>query len=437
MTEELITELSRIQSVRVISRTSVMGYKGTNKRLPQIARELGVDGIVEGSVSREGDEVRVTVQLLDGPNDRHLWSEDYQRELGGILSLQREIAQAIAQQVRAKVTPQQQSLLKPALAVNPEAYDAYLQGRFYMSTKFSQPKELKKAKGYFEDSIRKDPNFALSYVGLADSYVYLAMFRDLSPQQAYKPAKEALRKALELDNSVGEAHDTLAQIRWHHEWDWAGTEREFNESIRLSPNYDCAHADRSSYLSWSGRREEAAAEITKSRELDPGYSFASSESGMRYLTRDFAGLVEASRKGVVSDPNEWLLRYFLGVGYEGTGKVQEAIPEYQKAVEMSNGDQDATAALAHAYAVTGKRAEAEKILRDLERKSKTSYVSPYMIATIYAGLGDRDNAFEFLEKAFQERCWDIVWCVKADPRIDNLRSDPRFEALLKNVGFPQ
>src|SRR6266481_454325 len=437
MTEELITELSRIHALKVISHTSVTEYKGTKKHLPQIARELGVDGILEGSIVREGDQVRVTVQLLDGPNDRHIWSEDYQRELGGILSLQREIAQTIAQQVRAKVTPQQQALLKPALAVNPEAYDAYLQGRFYMSTKFSQPKELKKAKNYFEESIRKDPNFALSYVGPADSYVYLAMFRDLSPQQAYKPAKDALRRALELDSSVGEAHDTLAQIRWHHEWDWAGTEREFDESIRLAPNYDCAHADRSNYLSWSGRRAEAAAEITKSRELDPGYSFASTESGMRYLSRDFAGLVEASRKGVVSDPNEWLLLYFLGVGLEGTGKPLEAIPEYQKAVEMSDGDQDATAALGHAYAVTGKRAEAEKILHELEKKSKISYVSPYMIATIYAGLGNKDKAFEYLEKAYQERCWDIAWCLKADPRTDNLRSDPRFQSLLQRVGLPQ
>jgi TolB-like protein/DNA-binding winged helix-turn-helix (wHTH) protein/Tfp pilus assembly protein PilF len=437
MTEELITELSRIQNVKVISRTSVMSYKGTKKHLPQIARELGVDAIVEGSVSREGDRVRVTVQLLDGPNDRHLWSEDYERELGGILSLQRDIAQAIGEQIRAKVTPLQQAMLKPAHAVNPEAYDAYLRGRFYMSTMFSQPKALKAAKGYFEEAIQKDPKFALSYVGLADSYVYLALFRDLSPQEAYRPATEALHKALELDSSVGEAHDTLAQIRWHQEWDWAGAEREFNESIRLSPNYDCAHADHSSFLSWRGRRDEAEAEITKSRELDPGYSFASSKSGMRYLLRDYPGLVEVSRQGVISDPNEWLLRYFLGVGYEGTGKVQEAIAEYQKAVDMSHGDQDATAALAHAYAVTGKRGEAEEILRDLQQKSKSSYVSPYMIATIYAGLGDKDKAFEYLEKAYQERCWDIVWCLKADLRTDNLRSDPRFQSLVQRVGLPQ
>ena len=437
MTEELITELSRIQALKVISRTSVMGYKGTKKHLPQIARELGVDGIVEGSVNREGDQVRLTVQLLDGPNDRHLWSEDYQRELRGILTLQREMAQAIAQQIRIQLTPQQQALLRSARTVNPEAYEAYLRGRFYLTTKFSTPQELKTAQRYFEESIQKDPGFALGYAGLAECYVYLASFRQVSPEGAYRSAKEALRKALELDDSIGEAHDTLAVLSWQHEWDWAATEREFNFALALAPNYACAHADRANYLSWSGRRAEALAEITKSRELDPGYSFATLESGTRYQFRDYEGLVEASRRGVALDPNEWLEHYFLGVGYEGTGKRLAAIPEYQKAIEMSDGDQDPTASLAHAYAVIGKRGEAEKILRDFERKSQDGYVSPYMIATIYAGLGDKDRAFEFLEKAYRKRCWDIVWNLKADLRIDNLRSDPRFSALLQRVGFPQ
>ena len=437
MTEELITELSRIQSIKVISRTSVMGYKGTKKHLPQIARELGADGILEGSVNREGDQVRITVQLLDGPNDRHLWSEDYQRELRGILTLQREMAQAIAQQIRIQLTPQQQARLSSARAVNPEAYEAYLRGRFSLTTNYSTLRQLKIAQRYFEESVQKDPGFALGYVGLADCYVYLASFRLLSPEAAYRPAKEALRKALELDDSIGEAYDTLAVLSWRHEWDWAATEREFNYSIALTPNYACAHADRSNYLIWSGRRAEALAEVTRSRELDPGYGFAASESAAHYQSREYEGLLEASRRGVVSDPNEWLEHYFLGVGYEGTGKRLEAIPEYQKAVEMSDGDQDPTAALAHAYAVIGRRAEAEKILRDFELKSKSGYVSPYMIATIYAGLGDKDRAFEFLEKAYQERCWDIAWSLKADLRIDNLRSDPRFQALLRRVGFPQ
>jgi TolB-like protein/Flp pilus assembly protein TadD len=437
MTEELITELSRIKSLKVISRTSVMGYKGTQKHLPQIARELGADGIVEGSVRREGNQVRVTVQLLDGPNDRHIWSEDYQQELAGILILQRAIAQAIAQQIRVNVTPQQQAGLKSPRTVNPEAYEAYLRGHFYLTTKFSVPKEVRKAQAFFEQSIHKDPTFALAYVGLANCYVFLANFRELSPQQAYGPAKQALQKALELDDSIGEAHDTLALLSWQHERDWSATEREFNSALTLAPNYDCAHADHANFLSWSGKRAEALAEINSSRELDPGYSFATSESTARYLLRDFAGLVEVSQRGVLADPNEWLEHYFLGVGLEGTGKRLEAIAEYQKAVAMSEDDQDASAALAHSYAVIGKRVEAEEILRGLQAKSKYGYVSPYMIATIYAGLGEKDQAFEYLEKAFEQRSWDMVWCLKADLRTDNLRSDPRFADLLKRVGLPQ
>jgi TolB-like protein/Tfp pilus assembly protein PilF len=437
MTEELITELSRIQALKVISRTSVTEYKGTKKHLPQIARELGVEGIVEGSVKREGDQVRITVQLLDGPNDRHLWSEAYQRELRGILILQREMAQAIAQQIRIQLTPQQQVRLRSARPVNPEAYEAYLRGRFSITTEFTTQQRLKTAQRYFEESIQKDPGFALAYARLADCYVYLAFFRQLSPEDAYRPAKEALHKALELDDSIGEGHATLALLSWRHEWDWAAAEREFNYALALVPNYGWAHANRSNYLSWRGRRAEALAEIARSRELEPGYSFSVAESAAFFQFRDYEGLVETSRRGVVSDPNEWLEHYFLGVGYEGTGKRLEAIPEYLKAVAMSDGDQDPLAALAHAYAVIGRRAEAEKILGDFERKAKSGYVSPYMIATIYAGLGDKDRAFELLEKAYQERCWDIAWALKPDLRIDNLRSDPRFQALLRRVGFPQ
>jgi tetratricopeptide (TPR) repeat protein len=414
-----------------------MEYKGTKKHLPQIARELGVDGVVEGSVNREGDQVRLTVQLLDGPNDRHLWSEAYQRELRGILTLQREMAQAIAQQIRIQLTPQQQARFRSAPAVNPEAYEAYLRGRFYLTNEFTKPQALKTAQRYFEESIQKDPGFALAYAGLADSYTYLGLFHGASPEFAYRSAEKAIHKALELDDSIGEAHDTLGLLSWRYKWDWDAAEREFTRAIALAPSYSCAHEDYSEYLSFLGRRAEALAEIAKSIELDPGPSFAITESGAYYQLRDYEGLVEASRKGVASDPNEWLEHYYLGVGYEGTGKLLEAISEYQKAIEMSDGDQDPTAALAHAYALIGRRAKAEKILRDLERKSKRGYVSPYMIATIYAGLGDKDRAFEFLEKAYQERSWDIVWALRADLRIDNLRSDLRFPALLRRVGFPQ
>ncbi len=436
LTDELITEMSHIQALRVVSHTSVMEYRNTKKHLPQIARELRVDDIVEGSVIHEGRQVRVTVQLLDAPNDRHLWSEDYQRPLLGILSLQKEIARAIAQQIRVKLTPRQQAQLSSA-RTDPDAYKAYLRGRYYLITLFSMPQPLNTAKRYFEEAIRKDPGFALAYVGLADSYINLARFRHLSPQDAYSSTKQALRKALDLDDSIGEAHKTLALLKWLYERDWVAAERELNYAIALTPTSDCAHAFQALYLAWSNQRDEALAEVTKSRELNPGSSFASTESAIYFLLRDYPSLIEASRKGITSDPSEWVEHNFLGVGYEGSGRRAEAISEYLKAVEMSGGDQDATAALAHAYARAGRRSEAEKILRDLQQNSKDSYVSPYMIATIYAALGEKDTAFEWLEKASRERCLDIVWYLKADLRIDNLRSDPRFQVLLRRVGFPQ
>jgi TolB-like protein/DNA-binding winged helix-turn-helix (wHTH) protein/Flp pilus assembly protein TadD len=439
MTEDLITDLAKVSALRVISRTSVMRYKGTKKSLPEIAKELNVDGIVEGSVMRSGNRVRITAQLLHAPTDKHLWAEAYERDLGDVLRLQSEVAQAIVVQVRAQLTPQQQARFRSAGSVNPDAYEAYLRGRYYLSNQFTSEQPLNTAKSYFEESIRKDPGFALAYSGLADSYVYLAFFGkgQLTPDRAYKSAKEALRKAVELDDSIGETHDTLGLLSWRFEWNWDAAEREFNQAIALAPSYSCAHEDRAVYLSFIGRRADALAEMAKSNELDPGPSSAMTESAAYYQLRDYQSLVETSRRGVASYPNEWVEHNSLGIGYEGTGKRLEAISEYQKAIEMSNGDQDPTASLAHAFAAIGRRAEAEKILRDLEQKSKNAYVSPYIIATVYAGLGDKDKAFEYLERAYQERSLDISWHLKADLRIDNLRSDPRFQDLVRRVGYPQ
>jgi TolB-like protein/DNA-binding winged helix-turn-helix (wHTH) protein/Flp pilus assembly protein TadD len=437
MTDELITDLAKIGALRVISRTSVMRYKKTKKGLPEIARELNVDGIVEGSVTRSGQRVRITAQLLHAPTDRHLWAETYDRDLGDVLKLQSDVALAIAQQVRAQLTPQQQARLHSARPVNPQAYEAYLRGRYYLTTQFTMAGPLNTAKSYFEESIRKDPGLALAYWGLADSYIFLTFSGQLSPEGTYRPANEALRKALELDENAGEIHDALGVLRWQYEWDLDGAEREFNRAIALAPSYSCAHEDRSIFLSFAGRRAEALAEIAKSNELDLGPSAVIAESESYYQLRDYAGLLEASRKGVVSYPNEWVEHNYLGIGYEGTGKLLEAISEYQKAVELSDGSLNATAALAHAFAVIGRRAEAEKILRDVKQKSKSGYVSPYMIATIYAGLGEKDRALELLEQAYQERSLDLASHLKADLRFDNLRSEPRFQALVRRVGFPQ
>jgi TolB-like protein/DNA-binding winged helix-turn-helix (wHTH) protein/Tfp pilus assembly protein PilF len=435
MTDELITDLAKLSSLRVISRTSVMRYKGTRKGLPEIAHELNVDAIIEGSVVRSGKRVRITAQLLHGPTDRHLWAETYERDLSDVLKLQSDVAQAIAQQVRAQVSPQQQVRFRAARSVDPDAYEAYLQGRFYMTNTFSTPRALQSARRYFEQAIQKDSSFALAYSGLADSFVYAAIFRQMPAREAYRSAKEAIGKALELDDSIGEVHDTLGLLTWRYDWDMASAEKEFNQAIALAPSYSCAHEDRALYLSLTGRRGEAMAELRNSLELDPGPSSAITEAGSYYQLRDFERLVEASQRGVTSNPDEWMEHYYLAIGYEQTGKQREAISEYQKAVELSGGDQDALAGLAHAYVGIGRVPEAKKILQDLERKSKDSYVSPYILAVVYAGLGDKKNAFLFLEKAYQERSLEISWSLQVDPRFDNLRSDPRFQALLERVGI--
>ncbi len=434
MTDQLITDLAKVGSLRVISRTSVMRYKGTRQDLPEIARELSVDAIVEGSVIRSGQRVRVTAGLVRAPTDQHLWAETYDRDLGDVLKLQGEVADAIAGQVRAQLTPTQEALIRRAHTVNPDAYDAYLKGRLYFVNEFAKPDSLRKAQRYFEESIQKDPNFALAYAGLADTYVYLAFAQALQKDQAYRSAKEALAKALELDDSIGEAYDTLGVLSSQFDWDWDTADREFNRAIALAPSYSCAHEDRATFLALIGRRAEALAELAKIDQLDYGFSAASTESATYYELQDYPNLIESSRRGLLLDPNDWFQHFNLGVGYEKTGKVQEAISEYQKSIKIS-GNSQSVVALAHAYLASGKKAEAEKILHDLERKSKATSASPYTMATIYAGLGEKDKAFEFLDKAYSKKSLDIVWSLKSDLLLDYLRPDPRFQDLLRGMAL--
>lgn len=439
MTEELITELSQIGALKVISRTSVMQYKGAHRKLSEIAKELNVDGIVEGSVMRSGNRVRIDAQLIHAPTDRHLWAESYERDLSDVLKLQSEVAQDIAQEVRAQLTPQQQAGLSFARPVNPAAYEAYLKGRFYQNTNFTTPQGIKNAQRYFKDATQQDPGFAQGYAGLAYSYYELGAFRLVAPQDTYRPAKEALNRALQLDETLGEAHTVFGLLSWRYEWDWSTAKREFNHALALTPNDPHGHAEFAMYLGWVGLRNEALAEVAKIQELSPGVPGWSlnAESAIYYQLRDYKAMVEVGRQSVPLNPASWIRHYFLAVGYEGSGQITEAVPEYQKAVELSQGDQDPTAALAHAYASTGHRAEALKILRELQRQSQTSYVSPYMIATVYASLGEKNKAFEYLEKAYQERSSDLPHFLRADLRVDSLRSDPRFQDLLHRMNFPQ
>jgi TolB-like protein/DNA-binding winged helix-turn-helix (wHTH) protein/Tfp pilus assembly protein PilF len=434
MTDQLITDLAKIGSLRVISGTSVMQYKGAKKGLPDIARELNVDAIVEGSAIRSGQRVRITAQLIQARTDQHLWAETYDRDLGDILNLQSEVSDAIAQQVRAQLTSTQQAQLHRGHAVNPAAYDDYLRGRLYFVNEYTKPDSLKRAQRYFNESIQKDPDFALAYAGLADTYVYLAFAGALTKDQAERSAREALAKALKLDDSIGEAYDTLGALSWRFDWDWNAADRAFNRAIALAPSYSCAHEDRAAFLAMTGRRGEALAEIAKIQQLDYSFSSAMTESETYYELRDYPNLIGASKRALLLDPKEWSQHYTLGIGYEGTGRLQEAISEYQQAVAMS-GDSETVVALAHALRATGKKAESEKTLRDLERKATKSSASPYTMATIYAGLGENEKAFEFLEKAYSEKSLDLPSYLKSDRLLDSLRSDRRFQDLLRRVGL--
>lgn len=434
MTDQLITDLAKVQSLRVISRTSVMQYKGAKKPLPEIARELNVDAIVEGSVIRSGERVRVTAQLVRASTDQHLWAETYDRDRGDVLELQGDVAESIAQQVRAQLTPQQQAQLHSTHVVNPAAYDAYLKGRLYFTNESSNPDSLKKAQQDFAESIQKDPNFALAYAGLADSYVYLAIDGVLPRDTAYRSAKDALAKAVQLDDTIGEAHDTLGVLSWRFDWDWDAAEREFNRAIALAPSYSCAHEDRAMFLGFTGQRDEALAEIAKINQLDYSSSSAGAEAITYYELKDYPELITASKRGLLLDPQNAFLHYLLGVGYEASGTLPEAISEYQKAMKIWD-DPSATVALAHAYSAAGRKAEADKILRDLERKSEGTSFPPYTMATIYAGLGENDQAFEFLEKACSQKSLDISLFLTSDLRLDNLRPDPRFQSLLRSMAL--
>ncbi len=436
MTDELITELSKISALRVIARTSVMRYKGTRKSLPEIARELHVDAVVEGSVMHSGNRVRINAQLVDAKTERNLWAQTYDRDLGDILALHSDVARAIARQIRIKVTPEEQKRLASTHVVNPRAYEAYLRGRYLWNKRTGQ--DMRKGIGYFEQAVDIDPNYANAYAGIADSYLLLVFYGPASPAVYFPKAKAAALKAVALDDSLAEGHASLANAYFHYDWDWAAAGKEFRRAIALNPGYAAAHHWYAGLLSSMGRHDEALAEIKKAQELDPLSLIINTDFGSTLFdSGEYDLAINQLRTTLELDPSFWVLRWWLGRSYLAKGLHEAGVRELESAAKLSNGNPSALAWLGYGYAVSGETAKTRQILARLQQKAKESYVSPYQFAVLYAALGEKDQAIVSLEKAFQERCYEMYFLNLERHRLFRpLGSDPRFQDLVRRMNFP-
>jgi TolB-like protein/cytochrome c-type biogenesis protein CcmH/NrfG len=431
MTAELIREISKIANLRVVSRTSVMGYKGAHTPLPQIARELKVDALLEGSVARLGNHIRIAAGLYDGASERELWSETFDRSLNDVLAIEDELAHAIAVKIRLKTAS---SPAKRA-SINPEAYDLYLKGRYSLDK--GSEDDLKLAFVYFRNGIQKDPRYAPLYAGLADAYSRLPFYTDTRPSDAFPEAKGAAAQALQLDPNLPEAHASMAYVLNYYDWDRSGAEWEFKHALELDPNDAGTHQAYGRFLASLGRVDEARAELNRAQELDPLSLIIQSNAGMvAYFARQYDDALQQLQKVLQLNPKFPVPYWGIGMCYEQQKKYPEAITQFQKGIEFSGRGANGIASLAHAYGLAGQTGEAEKMLVELKGRAKAKYVSSYQLAVIYLGLGKNEQAIAALEEAYRERS-TLLGYLKMDPRFDPLRSDPRFQSLLGRVHLPE
>jgi TolB-like protein/Flp pilus assembly protein TadD len=440
LTEEMISRLGQMEPQRlgVIARTSAIQYKGTKKRIDQIGKELGVDYVLEGTVRHAGDRVRVSAQLIQVKDQTHLWAKNYESNLRDILSLQDEVAQAIANEVMIKLTPQEQARLTSARPLNPEAHELYLKGRYYWNKRTAEA--LTKSFEYFQRTIEKDPSYGLAYAGLADAYLMLGAgeYAVLRPKEAFPKAEAAARRALELDSTLAEPHATLAYAKDVFHWDRQGAEREYKQAIELNPSYAEGHHWYGSYLAATGRYTEAIAEARKAESLDPLSLVISADVGMEALAPAgrYDEAMQQCRKTLELDPRFAIAHACLARAYEYKTMYKEAIAEIQEAINLSGGSVIWEATLGHLYARAGRRDDAIKILNELKSRSKREFVPSQAFIWIYAALGDKDQAFAWLEKAYEERS-DVMTVLEEERAFDPLRSDPRFQDLLRRIGLPR
>jgi TolB-like protein/DNA-binding winged helix-turn-helix (wHTH) protein/Tfp pilus assembly protein PilF len=438
MTDELITQLAQISDLRVISRTSVLRFKGTRKPLDEIARELNVAAVVEGTVAHSAERVRVTAQVIQVNPEKHLWAESYDRPLGDAVILQGELARQITQAIRIKLTPQEQTRFASVRPVNSEAYEAFLKGRYFWGKRTEAATQ--KAIEYFQQAVEKDPNYALAFTGLADSYSSLALpaalQEALPSNEAFPKARAAADRALAIDSTLAEAHASVARIKYLYDRDWSGAEKEFQRAIELNRNYANAHHWYALELMVMGRVDEALNQIKLARDLDPLSLIIN--TNMAFIlssAQQYDQAIEQSRKTLEMDPNFALGHYRLGQILILKGMNAEAVPELEKAIALSGGSPRATAELGFVYAKLGMRGDVLKLLNDLRDRSKVRYVSPFDLAVIYGGLGDKGRTLEYLEKAYDERSTSLT-LLKLSPAFASLRFEPRFAELVRRVGLP-
>jgi serine/threonine-protein kinase len=431
--ESLINALSQVRQLRVMARSTAFRFKGKTVNPREVGRELKVEAVITGTILARGANLRVKTELTKVSNGAVLWEQDYAVHVSEILPVQQEISANIIQTLRIRLTGEEQRLLAKPYTQSKEAFRLYLKGRYHWNKR--TPEGLKRGIEFFEQAIQKDPGYALAYAGLADSYTLLANYGALPPKEAFQKAQGAALKALDIDEELAEAHTSLAHI-FVRQWEWSKAEKEFRRAIQLKPGYSTAHHWYANYLLISGKLNEAISEITRAAELDPLSLIINEAVALHlYVARRYDEAIGQLQKTMQLDPNFTLARATLGEVYVGKKMYPEAILEFQKAIELSAGVTDYTAELGHVYAVSGRKEQALSVLNQLLQEQNRKYVSPSYIALIYAGLGSNEQAFEWLQKAYDQRSESIVF-LKCEPRFDGIRKDSRYGKLLRLIGLP-
>lgn len=435
ITESIINNVSQIPKLRVMARSTVFRYKGKDIDPQQVGTELGVRGILTGRVVLAGDRLSVQAELVDVSDGSQCWGDQYRRKFSDIFTIEEEISREISAQLRLKLSGEEKKRFAKRHTANTDAYELYLKGRYHWSKRTADG--LKKAIEYFDQAIVSDPNYALAYAGLSDCYNLASAYGIMPPGDSVPRAQQAAQQALGLDPLLPEGHEALAHAKMLFDWDWAGTEAGFKRAIELNPNFATAHQRYAIFLAALGRLKQAEAEVARAHELDPMSLIINTDVG---LIQQFQGRIdralECYQKALDLDPNFAVAHYCAGLAYQQQGLHDRALASFEKGIQLS-GERTVISARANILAVAGKHDEARQILRELETVSQERYVSPYRIALVYAGLGDTDRAFEWLEKAYQERSvWLIHVHLRVDPRLTTLHKDPRFTQLLQKMGMP-